>query len=141
MKNWLINHFKASYLFDINPHFENSIIIFFTVLSCFLIIFAVVSSITLTKKSLKLAPYIALKDKIFNNFITSGIVGLLLTFVAWQEIPYLSTPILFIIFIIVIICQIVYIIMFYRKKITADVSEYRKEISYRKYLPKSKKIK
>ncbi len=138
MTNWLVNHFNAKYLFNTHPQADNGIVIFFIILSCLLIVVAIVSVFILGKKAKTVAPYATLKDKIFNNFITLGIIGLLLTFVYWQEIPYLSLPIILLVFILVIIGQTVYIILFWRRNINSDIAKYQVEQSYEKYLPKNK---
>lgn len=138
MKNWLVNHFNAKYLFDTTPQADNGIVIFFIILSCLLVILAIASVLLLAKKATSLPPYGILKDKIFSTFLTMGIIGFLLTFVYWQEIPYLSLPFILLIFVIVIIGQIVYIILFYRKILQTDMKDYQQQISYEKYLPKHK---
>jgi len=136
MKNWITDHFSGKYLFSATPPLDNELTITLAIIFGVIIFLGIIIIAILAKKARRIPPYQDLKDRVANTFINFGIIGLMLVFFRWQEIPYLSAPILVLILIIVFLIYLSYTIMFWRRTTVKEIIKFKKEKAYRKYLPK-----
>ena len=139
--DWIAQHLKASYLFNKMPSNDGNSLLYLTVFFAAVIIIGILWSMALNKKSQKIPAYKTLKEKIFNNFLSIGITGLVFVFFRWQTIPYFSAPILMILLLLVSLVIFVYIIVFWRRSIRPSAKAIDIEEKYQKYLPHKKQSK
>jgi uncharacterized protein YacL len=132
-------YLSPQFFLSLNPKIPDSMIGTYLILFIFVIILGTVVSSMFKKKSLLSKPYIKMQEKVFYQSWIIGVCGLILTFFAWQEIPYLSAPILIYTLIIIFIYLIIYDIVFYYKVIKNEVLLHQQDMRYKKYLPKNKK--
>lgn len=94
----------------------------------------------MSTKAKKMAPIAELRSRLSTNFISFGVLGLFFVFFIWQQIPYLSTPILTLALILVFLVNLGYNIVYWRKFTIPAIRNFKQEVKYRKYLPKKNKI-
>lgn len=132
---WLKFHLSKNYLFAKIPPREEFLLILFGILSVLLIIFSIFAYKYFKDEK---KPYLkVLREKVAVNCSIIGILGLILVFVGWQEIPYFSAPILILILMLVFFAIILYNIFYYQKNIKPQINKFKLEQNYQKYLPKN----
>lgn len=140
MLEWIKTHINAQNIFKVNTNFTDKQIIILTSIFLFFLFLTLVLNLFFTKKIKKNPVYKILKNKIINYLMTVGFIGLFYTFSSWQQIPYLSSPVVFIIIIIVFFYFLIYNIMFWKNKIKPQIKQFEIDKKYTKYLPNKKTI-
>lgn len=133
--NELKNLFLPDYFLSVNPHTSSNVLIFYLIFFILVFVFGLLLSGYFKKLSKKIKPYQLIQEKILNQTLSVSIIGLIFIFFSWQEIPYLSVPILIYLLIIIFIYLVITDIIFYKKTILMDVKKYKQELKYQKYLP------
>lgn len=141
MKEFFTKYFHYKFLFSLNPRFSNQAILYLLALFLLIILIGVLLYFIFNKKAKTLSPYKILASRYLKICLTPAIIGLILIFFIWQQIPYLSVPILFMVDILVFVVLIIYTVIFWHNIIKKEVQKYKQQIRYEKYLPSNKKTK
>lgn len=131
--------FHSDYLFTKTPPADSDyryLVILFGVL----IVIAVSSWVYFAKKKKQLSLWGNIQGRVFNLFLYIGIIGLVLIFFRWQEIPYVGSRFFLIILLVAFLLWAAYV-MFYRFIIFKELlANNKKKEEFEKYLPSSRKL-
>lgn len=135
----MTKYFSVSYILSANPEPAKNILVAYIIVFTLIIILGIIISTIFSKKAKKTKPYKLIQEKIIYHTVSVGIIGLLLVFFLWQEIPYLSSPIVVYILIAILIYLLVIDSIYYKNEVKSEIKKYKQELKYQKYLPKKNK--
>lgn len=140
IKDILTSYFNRNFILDRSPQVDDKIIIGMAIFFGILFLIGLAIIFFMSTKAKKMAPIAELRSRLSTNFISFGVLGLFFVFFIWQQIPYLSTPILTLALILVFLVNLGYNIVYWRKFTIPAIRNFKQEVKYRKYLPKKNKI-
>jgi len=132
--------FSLDYIFEKNPPAISNYL-YLSFIFGFFIILGIFFWVWNAREKNQLFFWKKYKAKLFNLFIYTGLVGLILVFSRWQEIPYLGSRLFLIIDLLVFIVWGLIILYFRMLILPKEIINYRKIKDFEKYLPKNKKEK
>ncbi len=135
----MIKYFSADYMLSSTPEATNSVLITYLVLFTITLISGIILSTILLKKSKNMPPYKTIRERIINHTLVTSILGFIFTFFLWQQIPYLSAPIVVYILLIVLVYLLIADTLYYKNTTVSELKRYKQELEYQKYLPKQSK--
>jgi len=123
--------FTTSYLLSASA--PTNMKLFYLIAGVFLLFILVGSLLPLYKSLHK-----GLKSRLFNYFLTFGIVGLILLFFQWQSIPYIGIRAILVTFLLLMLVWYFVIVFYILTKMQKEVRLAKNNERYIKYLPKKK---
>lgn len=126
-----------SYVFEITPTLDNNIWYLAGIFG-FFVILALIFWFWYGRKSKSFPLLVKMQGRMFNIFFYCGIIGLILVFFRWQQIPYLASR-FFILLLILIFLVWLGLILYWRfYKLSQEITKYCQKEQFEKYLPKNK---
>jgi uncharacterized membrane protein YdcZ (DUF606 family) len=130
----LQNYFTANYLFTVGTP-ENQRL-FLVIVGIFILF--IIASILL---SFSQTIHKGLKDRLFNFFLTSGILGIIISFFRWELIPYVGDRVVMMTLFVAMIIWYFAITFYSLTKMQSEIRVIKNHQRYVQYLPKQKKKK
>ncbi len=131
----MLDFFQPTNLFNWRTNFSSSFLIWEIFIFSILFILFFIFKITLLKKSKAYKSYKILSDKISSFLSTCAILGFVIIFCQWQNILFLSAPILLVILFIIFIVWFIIILRFYLKNFKILYKQEKQNKVFKKYLP------
>lgn len=135
------NLLKFSYYFNPSPVTSQQVLIIYLIFFLILVLLAVLTKIYLRKLGQTKPPYLKLLDITYTPLLTCAILGIVLTFFRWQELPYLSMRILIILLMFFILGLSIYVIIYYLSGFQKELRSFIEQEKFNQYIPKPKKLK
>jgi|GEM_PF-1895301 len=140
LKEFFQNLIDPSWLFRSVYYLQLKSAIILSIIFLLVIITGIIFWFVLSKyEKTRTLLYQDLKEKIFTSLIVYGIIGLLIVFVAYEAIPYLSMPFWLILWFILFIIWKVKTILYYYLVFQNKIKNFHEAKVLSKYLPKERK--
>lgn len=125
-------------LFDPFVKSNTKFIITMLIIFVVMVLVAIFFWMILGKIAKKTTPFKILQNKLTSLFATCGGIGLILVFLEWQTIPYLSTRILLLILFISFLIWFLIILLYIQRNFFVELDNFERQERYKKYLPQTK---
>lgn len=100
------------------------------------IILAIVTKLVLHMRKGKLAPWLSRAlHKLYKMFWAMGVIGLALLFFGYEGIPYLSSRIVYPLWLLVVLAWLIYIVVHVWKRLAQDRLAWQQQKQVKEYLP------
>lgn len=136
--NKITQFFSAMHLFNAANNYSAKFLIVELIIIFVMIIIAIIIKQYFGYKFRDIKSSRILIYKLFNAIIACAILGSVLVFFQWQQIPYLSAKFLIFLLAIIFVIWIVFIVKFYFQEFKYIVKEEKQQQYFEKYLPKKK---
>jgi len=123
----LLNTF---YLLDATPSADGLYIYLMVVFGLLIVVAAILFFIKFEKY------YRKLQRKLIILFLTVGLVGFILIFLRYEQIPYLSSRLLILLLLLLFAVWLLLIIYYYFRILPVEIKEILKKENFEKYLPR-----
>ncbi len=130
----LTNLLQKDYIFEATPATEG-LYLYLAILFGIFILFAI--AVVVIYRKPKYPVYRHIRSQLFNLFLTTGIIGLIIIFCRFQQIAYLGSRLMFLLLILMFIIWGGWICIYRFIKVPKLIKKEQEKGKFEKYLPKA----
>ena len=139
LKLFFSNFFTKNYLFDSNPSYPFKLLLPLLIFYGLIFLLGLFIPIWINYKYKKFLPYKNVSYKIQTVLLSFSIIGGILLFFRFEEIPYLSSRVLVYLLFLSFIIWLIFFIKYLKKQFKKDLYKFQSKVKQLKYLNLPKK--
>lgn len=139
LKLFFSNFFTREYLLDPAPSYPFKYFLPLVAFFGLMFLLGIILPIWFNRRFKGLLPYQVLSSKIQIGLLSFFIIGFLLLFFRFEEIPWLSSRLLLYLLLLSFLIWLIFILKYFRKQFREDLQKYQEKIRQLKYLTLPKK--